>query len=163
MPLLTAGEDSPTPCSTAYFHSTLPSARLRASRCPDPTPTNTRPSAIAAEDSTASPASCDQATFSVGERGPAATPARVGPPRNCGHVSGAGAWAAAAATHATKTEIHPTAVRRWRTAKPVLARSRSLATATGKTRVGDPGPVRSCLTMPSRRFLAPRVHRTGAD
>src|SRR5262245_15248981 len=128
MPLLTAGDDSPMPCSTAYFHSTLPSARLSASRCPDPTPTNTRPSAIAAEDSTASPASYDQATLRVGESGPAAIPVRAGPPRNCGHVSGAGAWAAATATEATTTEL-----------------------------------VRSCLTMPSRRFLAPRVRRTGAD
>src|SRR2546425_7633415 len=128
MPLLTAGEDSPMPCSTAYFHSTLPSARLSASRCPDPTPTNTRPSAIAAEDSTASPASYDQATFSVGASAPAATPVSVGPPRNCGHVSGAGACADAAATQATKAQ-----------------------------------PIRKCLTMPSRRFLAPLVRRTGAD
>src|SRR6187397_2505232 len=82
-------------------------------------PTYATPPAIAADDSTASPASYVHSGFSrSGSAPPVATPVRSGPPRNCGHDEGPPG--AARTLTALTTRISETGGRRARSAwRPV--------------------------------------------
>src|SRR5207245_9877834 len=78
----TAGADSPIDRPVAYFHFSLPAARSIASRSPFADPTYTTPSAMAADDSIASPASNVQCSFRAAGGTEAAMPVSRGFPRN---------------------------------------------------------------------------------